>query len=232
VIRKILRGGASKVKEAGCAIVGGHTIKNSEPIYGLSVTGIVDPRRMLSNDAARPGDLLVLTKPLGTGIATTAIKRGLASARLAKRVTTVMSQLNRVGQTLAERRLVKAATDITGFGLIGHLMNICRSSRVAAELAIRGVPVISHEIWRLIEASSIPGGSRANLESANDFVDWGASTGADQVLLTDAQTSGGLLLCVSARNVAKVHAELKRHRTACGAVIGRIVKGKAHIQVR
>src|SRR4051794_19523250 len=115
IIREILRGGASKVKEAGCALIGGHTIRNPEPIYGLAVTGIVNPKRMLTNDAARPGDLLVLTKPLGTGIATTGIKRGVTSAKLASRAISIMRQLNRVGADLAKRRLVKSATDVTGF---------------------------------------------------------------------------------------------------------------------
>src|SRR5437762_3691059 len=130
VITEILRGGSAKAKEAGCAIIGGHTVRNPEPIYGLAVTGIVSPKRMLTNSRARPGDLLLLTKPLGTGIATTAIKRGLASPQLSKRVTNIMRQLNRAGTELAERGLAKAATDITGFGLLGHLANVCRSSRV------------------------------------------------------------------------------------------------------
>jgi len=229
VIREILRGGASKVKEAGCAIVGGHTIKNPEPIFGLSVTGLVDPRKMLTNDRARAGDLLILTKPLGTGIATTAIKRNLASPALAKRATDVMRRLNSVGATLADRGLVKAATDITGFGLTGHLANICRASEVSAAIEAAKVPMISNEIWKLIESDCIPGGSRANLESANEFVDWGAATAPQRSLLTDAQTSGGLLLCVAPRNLAKVLELLKRHRTSSSAVIGRIVKGRPRI---
>src|SRR5262245_22075140 len=139
-IASILRGGATKVKEAGCALIGGHTIRNPEPVYGMAVTGLVHPKRILTNAAARPGDLLVLTKPLGTGIATTAIKRGLAPDRLAARVIRTMKQLNRAGADLAERRIVKAATDITGFGLIGHLANIVRASRVGAEVLARDVP--------------------------------------------------------------------------------------------
>src|SRR6202040_1455441 len=106
---------------------GGHSIRNPEPIYGLAVTGMVDLRRLMTNANARPGDLLVLTKPLGTGIATTAIKRGLASHALQKKVITLMSCVNSVGAELAEKRLVRAATDVTGFGLIGHLSSMCRA---------------------------------------------------------------------------------------------------------
>ena len=119
--------------EVGCAIIGGHSIRNPEPIYGLAVTGIVDLRHMTTNANARPGDLLVLTKPLGTGIATTAIKRGLASRSLQKKIIELMSKINIVGAELAERDLVRAATDITGYGLIGHLVSLCRASRVSAE---------------------------------------------------------------------------------------------------
>src|SRR5947207_12790337 len=119
----ILRGGLDKAREAQCAIIGGHSIRNPEPIYGLAVTGVVDLRNILANANARVGDLLVLTKPLGTGIATTAIKRGVASHALEKKVIALMSLTNSVGAELAEKRLVRAATDITGFGLLGHLAN-------------------------------------------------------------------------------------------------------------
>src|ERR1700730_12439361 len=133
-IAAILRGGLEKTAETGCAIMGGHSIRNPEPIYGLAVTGVVDLRNILANDNARAGDLLVLTKPLGTGMATTAIKRGLASRALARKVITLMSQTNAVGAELAEKKLVRAATDITGFGLLGHLANMCRASSVSAEI--------------------------------------------------------------------------------------------------
>jgi selenide,water dikinase len=227
----ILRGGAAKVREAKCALVGGHTIRNPEPIYGLSVTGIVDPRKMLTNARARPGDLLVLTKPLGTGIATTAIKRRVASQALSKRVWNVMKQLNRVGVELAERKIVKTATDVTGFGLVGHLANICRASNVAATVVAADVPVISQEIWQLIEADCIPGGSRSNREAANAIVAWKQSAEAQRTLLTDAQTSGGLLLCVPPRELRKTMQSLKHQRTLCAAIIGEITKGRPRIMI-
>ena len=224
-IARILQGGASKVREAGCALVGGHTIRNPEPIFGLAVTGLVDPRRLLTNAAARPGDLLVLTKPLGTGIATTAIKRGLASAALAKKAVALMSRLNRVGADLAEQRLVRAATDVTGFGLLGHLASLCRASGVAAEIDVKKVPVISREIRTLVERGCIPGGSRQNLETARPLLRHGGDVNAGQLaVLADAQTSGGLLLCVPPKRLEAVLALLKEHRTPCAAIIGRILR--------
>jgi selenide,water dikinase len=226
VIAEILRGGGAKAKEAGCAIIGGHTIRNPEPIYGLAVTGIVSPRRMLTNAKARPGDLLVLTKPLGTGIATTGIKRGLTSARLAKKSIALMRGLNVVGAVLAERGLVRAAVDVTGFGLLGHLAGMCRESKVGAEISPGAVPAISPEIFKLIAAGCVPGGTRQNLETANAIVAWNGSDEPMRLLLTDAQTSGGLLLCVSPKRWRDVQKILKKHRTACAAVIGKIVRTK------
>src|SRR5437660_5639641 len=151
VISSILRGGLAKAAEVGCVIIGGHSIRNPEPIYGLAVTGIVDARHVTTNANARPGDLLVLTKPLGTGIATTAIKREIASRALQKKVVAVMSKINIAGAELAERRLVRAATDITGYGLIGHLVSLCRASRVSADINARDVPMLSDELCELLE---------------------------------------------------------------------------------
>jgi selenide,water dikinase len=224
LIRTILRGGAAKVLEAGCLLVGGHSIKNPEPIYGLSVTGLVHPRRLITNSEARPGDLLVLTKPLGTGIATTAIKRGKCPLRLERRAIALMRQLNCVGAELAKHRLVRAGTDVTGFGLLGHLGSLCRASKVGAELTAKAVPAIDAEVKNLIAAGCVPGGTKENLRTANDWTDWavGVST-VDHLLLADAQTSGGLLLCVSARHLQAVLRTLKDHRTACAAVVGHIV---------
>src|SRR2546421_1973787 len=150
IIAAILRGGAAKVKEAGCALVGGHTIRNPEPVYGLSVTGTVHPKRIMTNAAARPGDLLVLTKPLGTGVITTGIKRGLVSPALEKKVIAQMSRLNTPGADVAEAGLVKAATDVTGFGLLGHLASMCRASGVRAEIDAAKVPSIGAEVFDLI----------------------------------------------------------------------------------
>jgi selenide,water dikinase len=221
-IAAILRGGLEKAAEVGCAIIGGHSIRNPEPIYGLAVTGVVDLRNILANENARPGDLLVLTKPLGTGIATTAIKRGIASRALQKKVIALMSQTNVVGAELAEKRLVRAATDITGFGLLGHLANLCRASEVSAEIFPDRVPAISDEIFELIKRDCIPGGTRDNLKAARETADLKSTSPLRRTLLADAQTSGGLLLCVRESRLSRVLRALKKTRTPCAAVIGRI----------
>ena len=223
VVSSILRGGLAKAAEVGCVIIGGHSIRNPEPIYGLAVTGIVDVRRVTTNANARPGDLLVLTKPLGTGIATTAIKRGSASRALQKKVVALMSRINTVGAELAESGLVRAATDITGYGLIGHLVSLCRASRVSADIDPNAVPMISDEIGDLIELHCVPEGSRQNLHAATILVDWAGTDEARRILLTDAQTSGGLLLCVAEANLEKVLSLLRKAGTPCAAVIGKIV---------
>jgi selenide, water dikinase len=232
VVRAILRGGAAKATEAGCIIVGGHTIQNPEPVYGLSVLGMVSPRRMITNAAAKPGDLLVLTKPLGTGIATTGIKRATASAPLARKASALMRRLNTVGAELGERDLVRAATDVTGFGLLGHLGSICRASNAGAEIFADRVPVISKEVFQLIGQGCIPGGSRENLNNANNFVEWDSVNDAQKALLTDAQTSGGLLLCVRQDRLSAVLEILKQFRTPCAVVVGRIIRSiKLRIRV-
>jgi selenide,water dikinase len=233
IINAILRGGAAKVREAGCALVGGHSIRNPEPIYGLSVTGWVHPRRMITNAAARPGDLLVLTKPLGTGIITTGIKRGLTPPALARRAVAVMRALNTVGAELAERGLVRAGTDITGFGLLGHLGSLCRASRVGAELYADKLPVIGPGVWDLIAKDCVPGGSRENLNTAEAFTEWDGVSDAQKLLAADAQTSGGLLLCVAPQNLARVLRLLVERRTTCATVIGTIRRNaRAAIMVR
>jgi selenide,water dikinase len=226
VIAAILRGGAAKAKEAGCVIIGGHTIRNPEPIYGLAVTGVVSPRRMLTNANARPGDLLVLTKPLGTGIATTGIKRGLTSATLAGKTIALMRTLNVSGAVLAERGLVRAAVDVTGFGLLGHLATMCRASGVGATISTAAVPVISPEIFSLIASDCVPGGTRQNLETANTIVEWNDTSEPMRVLLADAQTSGGLLLCVSPKRWSNVQSILKKDRALCTAIIGKITRAR------
>jgi selenide,water dikinase len=223
-IAQILRGGLEKAQQANCAIIGGHSIRNPEPIYGLAVTGIVDLRNVMTNARARPGDFLVLTKPLGTGIATTAIKRGLASRALEKEVISLMSKINAVGADLAEKKLVRAAVDITGFGLVGHLTSMCRASKVSAIVEPTRVPAISPEITDLIARDCVPGGTRDNLRLARRNVDWQRTPQSLRVLLTDAQTSGGLLLCVAEPLLAKVLRVLRSAQTPCATVIGKIVR--------
>ncbi len=224
IIHEILAGGADKVKEAECALAGGHSIKNPEPVYGLSVTGLVNPSRMITNAGAEEGDVLLLTKPLGTGILTTGIKRGLVSGGIVDVAVALMSRLNKPGQRMAERGLVKCATDVTGFGLLGHLISLCRSSGVHATLNAADIPAIDSEIIRLIEEEGcVPGGTKENLNTANADVDWGDSVSdASKYLLADAQTSGGLLCCVPEKHLKEVLSICDEDETLCQVVIGQV----------
>lgn len=224
VIHEILRGGADKVKEANCALAGGHSIKNPEPIYGLSVTGLVNPQRMITNAGAEAGDVLVLTKPLGTGILTTGIKRGLAEGAIVIEAISLMSRLNTPGQKMAEEGLVKCATDVTGFGLLGHLISLCRSSGKRAVIHSSDVPAISPEIIRLIEEEDcVPGGTKQNLRTAEKDTAFGPQvSSAMRYLLADAQTSGGLLCCVPEANLGRLMEILDQEETLSKAIIGHI----------
>ena len=226
MISSILRGGAATLKKANCVLVGGHSIWNPEPIYGLSVTGIVSPRRMITNAAAKPGDVLILTKPLGTGIITTGIKNNHTSIYLAKKAMNSMRHLNTVGSVLAERGLVGAGSDITGFGLLGHLQSLCKASKVGSRITADRLPLLGRGLIDLIKKDCIPKGSRENLDTAEAFTDWGEATGAQKILLTDAQTSGGLLLCVAPKYLDSVLKILKKQGTPCATVIGRIIRSK------
>jgi selenide,water dikinase len=225
IVRCILRGGAAKIKEAGCVLLGGHSIRNTEPVYGFAVTGTVSPKHVMTNSNAGPGDVLILTKPLGTGIITTAIKKGLASPSLGRKAIRTMTHLNTVGADLAEAGLVRAAVDVTGFGLLGHLRLICRGSQVGADIVAHKVPAVDPQVFDLISAGCVPGGSRDNLEYANQFTEWGVTTDVQKTFLTDAQTSGGLLLCVPEK---RLQITLKRleGRTLSAAPIGRIVRSQ------
>jgi len=228
-IATILRGGLAKAKEAGCAVVGGHTIRAPEPIYGMAVTGLVDPTKMMTNARARVRDFLILTKPLGTGIVTTGIKRGLTSRTLVAKAIALMGKINSIGALLAERGLVRAAVDVTGFGLVGHLASMCRASGVSAILDLDRMPMIAPEILDLIARDCIPGGTRDNLKLSQKNVDWRKTPRPFRVLLADAQTSGGLLLCVAPRRLSLVLKLLRRHRAPCAAVIGKIVRQRDHL---
>ncbi len=230
-IAAILRGGLKKAAEAKCAVVGGHTIRMPEPFYGMAVTGVVSPSRVMANTGAQAGDLLVLTKPVGLGIITTGIKLGLASKALQRKAVRVMCHLNSVGSVLAEKRLVVAGTDVTGFGLLGHLQNICRASGVGARIDAAAVPAVGGEVFALIDKDCVPGGTRQNLATASKVTSWGQATEAQKILLADAQTSGGLLLCVPPKNLKPVLHLLDRAGAECAAVIGSIQSRTRRIEI-
>jgi selenide,water dikinase len=222
IAHTILRGGAEKVQEAGCLLAGGHSIRIPEPVYGLSVTGLVHPGRVLTNAGGRAGDILVLTKPLGTGIITTALKREKGTLELEAAATRSMCTLNTPGAVIAERGLVRAATDITGFGLLGHLGSLCRSSGVSAVIHAAQVPALHPGVMELIAGGCVPGGTKNNLAHAESFTDFANATPDMRYFLADAQTSGGLLLCVPPQNLDETMAILGEQNTLCRTVIGKL----------
>jgi selenide,water dikinase len=197
LLADVMAGAADKAKEAGICIIGGHTVRDKEPKFGLSVTGVVHPDRVLRNVGARPGDQLLLTKPLGSGILTTAIKRGTATPEQVAGVTAVMAELNRAaGEVLAASGAVTALTDVTGFGLLGHAWEMAEGSKVSLRLDAGAVPVQPGAL-DLAGKDVVPGGSKANLEWVSPHVRFGAEVGWPlRLVLADAQTNGGLLAAV------------------------------------
>ena len=222
ILGRILLGGMDAARDAGVVIAGGHTVKDREPKYGLAVTGVVHPGRIVTNAATAAGDDLVLTKPLGSGIITTAAKAGVTDdATLAGAVAT-MRQLNSAASEVMQEAGVKAATDITGFGLIGHLLGMLRASGTGAALSMSSVPLLPG-VRDLAERAVVPGGTRNNLDAFDSDVAWGSEiTDEDKLILCDAQTSGGLLIAVPSASTQGVLDGLAQ-RGVTGAVIGRIV---------
>jgi selenide,water dikinase len=197
ILAEILRGGSEAAALAGAPVLGGHSIDDPEPKYGMAVTGLVHPERVLRNVGARPGDPLLLTKPLGTGLITTAIKRGIATPTQVAEVTAVMAELNRAaGEVLAASGAVTALTDVTGFGLLGHAWEMAEGSRVVLRLDSSRVRVLPGA-RELAERDVVPGGTRANLDWVRPHVRFAPGIDrATQLLLADAQTNGGLLAAV------------------------------------
>jgi selenide,water dikinase len=231
MLGELLRGAAEVAQRAGCLILGGHSIDAVEPTFGMAVIGEVHPDRMLTNAGACVGDVLVLTKPLGTGILATALKRdALLETGMAEAVRS-MTTLNDGAARAALRVGVSAATDVTGFGLIGHLTSMLEASKVAAEIVFDAIPILSHA-KNLASRGIVPGGTERNLEAAAG-VEWAADlTAADRYLCVDAQTSGGLLLAVPPENEAALLEALREEHTPVAAVIGRLTAGPpGHVRV-
>ncbi len=232
ILKQILAGGASKAQEAGIPILGGHSIQSPEPKYGMAVTGVVHPKKVLTNAGGKVGDVLVLTKPIGTGIATTALKRELASKALVKRVTAQMATLNKAaGEVFASGKFkVNALTDVTGFGLLGHVLEVARGAKVQAVLELERVPLLP-EIAQLAERGVVPGGTKTNLAHAQKgtrFPD--GLPDAIKFVLADAQTNGGLLAAVPEKQLALAMKALEKKGVEAWA-IGRLVRGKAGVRV-
>ena len=221
----ILRGGASKAAEAGLLVVGGHTVDDAEPKYGMAVTGLIGPGEQMTNAGARPGDALVLTKPIGTGIITTAGKQQTAPAPVLDGAVAAMRELNGAAAQAAKEAGVRACVDVTGFGLVGHLLGMLRSSGVGARLSHGAVPVLDGAV-ELLERDVAPGGTRRNLSSADPEVAWSDALDANaRLLLCDAQTSGGLLMAVAPDALDGLLGALERNGVATRAVVGEVLDG-------
>ncbi len=231
VLEEILKGAQDKAAEAGIAILGGHTIEDPEPKYGMVVSGIIHPDKIIKNKGARPGDVLVLTKPIGTGILSTAIKRGMVDEDLKVEVTALMASLNKTAAELMLNFEVHACTDVTGFGLLGHLKEMSTASQCDAEVSFSKIPWI-REAQPLATAGIIPGGTYNNLEYVKPLVDFGNLTRTHQLLLCDAQTSGGLLVALPEKDAENYLNALHRAGIKEASKIGQFQeKGKGRIAV-
>ena len=223
ILTDVLRGGYDKAGEANVVIAGGHTVDDPEPKYGLAVTGVIKPGEQITNAGAKPGDVLILTKPIGTGIITTAGKAKMAPQSVIDGAVNAMAELN---EKAAEAMLevgVHSCTDITGFGLIGHLNGMTNGSNVAARLRLSHVPVFDG-VWDLLTKETAPGGTHRNLKSAQGFVRWDPSISQDaKLLMCDAQTSGGLLLSVAPSKMGVMMDALST-RGVTGTHIGEILE--------
>ncbi|HQR09764.1 MAG TPA: selenide, water dikinase SelD [Casimicrobiaceae bacterium] len=231
-IRKILAGGESVCARAGIPVAGGHTIDSVEPIYGLVAIGVVDPRNVKRNAGARPGDALILGKPLGVGIYSAALKKGLLSAGGYQAMVSSATQLNTPGMALSTLPDVHALTDVTGFGLLGHLMEICRGSSVGATVDFARLPLLA-DAMQFARNGIVTGASGRNWAGYGHDVELAASLGpAERALLTDPQTSGGLLVACAPDRVEDVLALFRRDGFAQVAVIGEVGAGAPRIVVR
>jgi len=232
ILEKILKGAHDKASEAGIPVLGGHTIEDPEPKYGMVVSGIIHPDKIIKNAGAKPGDVLILTKPLGTGILSTAIKRGLVEDDLKKEVTIIMSKLNKVASEIMLKYNVSACTDVTGFGLLGHLREVTLASKCNADVFFDRIPFI-REVKAFATAGIIPGGTYNNLDYVKDDVDYGIRTKTEQLLLNDAQTSGGLLVSLPENDGKQYLEELKQAGIDNPTIIGAFTaKGKGKITIK
>ena len=224
ILRQILQGGLDKMKEADVILVGGHSVEDSELKYGLSVTGFVHPNRVLTKKNLKAGDRLILTKPLGTGIINTAIKGGIASNEIIETVTRLMATLNRDAAEIMEDFPVHACTDITGFGLLGHMAEMVVGSGLGIEIQAKSVPFLG-EALEYAGMGFVPAGTYNNRRFRESMVDIAPDVDTVfQDILFDPQTSGGLLICVQAESADSLLNRLRRHGISRAAIIGKVVQ--------
>lgn len=224
LLGEVIDGGTDVLAEAACTLLGGHSIDDPEPKYGFAITGLIDPERVVTNAAARPGDRLVLTKPIGTGVIATAIKADRAPAEVRDRAVEVMVALNSGAAQAMVAAGVEAATDVSGFGLLGHLGEMVRAAGVAARVEAAAVPIIEGAA-ELAAAGIYAGGSERNLVAAERFVDFENVPDATRRLLADAQTSGGLLMAVPPSRLEELLAGLEAIATPAAALVGELLPG-------
>ncbi|MFC2089863.1 selenide, water dikinase SelD [Bacteroidota bacterium] len=232
ILQAILKGAQDKAGEAGISIIGGHTIEDPEPKYGMVVCGTVHPGKIIRNTGAQPGDFLVLTKALGTGILSTALKRGMLDDPAQQELIMHMATLNRDSAMAMEGRDVHACTDVTGFGLLGHLREMTKASKCDAEIIFSQVPLLNN-VDSLATAGVIPGGSYNNLEYVSPAVRFGSHSRTRQLILCDAQTSGGLLLSLPEADAKEYVNTINDSAGGKGFIIGRITgpgSGEIHIK--
>jgi selenide,water dikinase len=224
ILREILRGGLDQMREANVVLVGGHSVEDDEPKYGLSVTGIVHPDRVLANRGAIPGDRLILTKALGSGIASTAVKGGVADSALQKRSVAAMIELNRkAAELMAKRDDIHACTDITGFGLLGHAMEMIEGSETGIKIYANAVPYFEG-VQELIETGIIPGGLVRNRKFREQQIEKGANCPAWIIdLLFDPQTSGGLFISLPEAGAKELLTEMRKAGLLDATIIGEVV---------
>ncbi|MGC9375833.1 MAG: selenide, water dikinase SelD [Bacteroidales bacterium] len=232
VLQQILKGAHDKAKEAEISIIGGHTIDDPEPKYGMVVSGIVHPDKILSNANAKEGDAIILTKPIGLGIITTALKRGLADKTVEDYAIKIMKTLNKTAADVITNFNINACTDVTGFGLLGHLSEITQASKIDAVIFSNKVPIIK-ETWDFATSNIIPGGSKNNLTYFSKHIEWKEQISEiEKIILSDAQTSGGLLFTVSQNKKEQVLKQLKEAGIEEASHIGNFTqKGEGKIIV-
>ncbi|MCF7885438.1 MAG: selenide, water dikinase SelD [Candidatus Marinimicrobia bacterium] len=221
VLENIIEGAQAVAKEAGITILGGHTIEDNEPKFGLVVIGTINPKGVLTNNRAQPDDTIILTKPLGLGIQTTAVKRNLLEQTKQTSIIEIMTTLNKQAAEIISNYPVNSCTDVTGFGLLGHLNEILAASQLNAELYHKSIPIINGT-QELVRQNVIPGGTRANLNYIQDKVEWSGLSETKKLILTDAQTSGGLLLTIPEKFSKEIVNRLHVSNCSEAAIIGRI----------
>lgn len=226
ILEEILKGGADKASEAGVSIAGGHSVEDNAPKYGMAVTGFADPAKIITKRGAKPGDVLFLTKPLGTGILTTAIDRGLTGEETEQEIYNIMAFLNKGAAEAMLQVGVNACTDVTGFGLLGHLTEMMTASKVSAQISLNRIPLIAGA-KELAEKGAVPEGTHNNYRYLRNKVNWERVTRQeDRMLLCDAQTSGGLLMAVPQEKADQLRTALLKQGCLAAAEIGLVTEQK------